>query len=101
MFRGTLLIGGESLQLRAIVLGASGPREALLYWRPLGATNLARVPLDRVARGVYQAELAEDEIVDDFEYYIEMKTDAGPLRFPATAPTLNQTVVVVGRDRGR
>jgi hypothetical protein len=93
----TVLNDGESLQLQAMVLGTS-PGEALLHWRPLGAPTFARIPLEHVARGVYRAKLAEDEILDDFEYYIEMKTEKGPLRFPATAPTLNQTVVVVGRD---
>ena len=30
----------------------------------------------------------------DAEYYIEVANSDGPLRFPATAPLLNQTVVV-------
>jgi hypothetical protein len=33
--------------------------------------------------------------VGDLEYYVEAKTAAAALRFPPTAPELNQTVVVV------
>jgi hypothetical protein len=34
----------------------------------------------------------------DFEYYVEVKPRSGPeLRFPASAPALNQTVVVMPR----
>jgi hypothetical protein len=46
-----------------------------------------------VARGVYEAELPR--MTSDIEYYLEGPTGSGVVRFPATAPVLNQTVFVI------
>ena len=50
--------------------------------------------LSNIARGVFQVTLPS--IQDDFEYYIQAESSAGkPLVFPATAPQINQTIVVM------
>lgn len=85
----------ESLTLRVLVLSEAPPGEAVLKWRKLGAREFAAVPLRWVARGVYSAEFpAEATAAPDFEYFVEVRPVDGPaVRFPETAPVLNQTMV--------
>jgi hypothetical protein len=91
----TSLVAGEPLVLDVIVLGAQ-PTGAALHWRLLGQGDYAKIPLRRVARGVHAVTIPADAIRGDFEYYVEAGSPGGALRFPATAPRANQTVVVVG-----
>lgn len=90
----TGLVAGEVLRLRAIVLGVR-PGGAAVYWRALGPGEFAKLPLEHVARGVYTITLPPEAAKADFEYYVEVTGGGETLRFPATAPRLNQTVVVV------
>jgi hypothetical protein len=101
----TSIIAGESLKLTVMILGF-GSRSGDLYWRPLGKGDFARVPLTHIARGVYAVTLPAEATKADFEYYVEAehrvatRLDGSPIsgrtRFPATAPAINQTVVVAG-----
>jgi hypothetical protein len=90
----TGILSGESLTIKAIVLGIV-PKEVVLYWRPLGAGEFKQVPMQRLPRGGYVATLPAAQMKEDFEYYIESKDAKTVLKFPATAPDRNQTVVVV------
>ncbi len=85
----------EALTLKVLVLSGQPPREAVLKWRKLGGRAFATVPLQPVARGVYAAQFpAEATAAADFEYFVEVQPVSGaPVRFPATAPALNQTLV--------
>ncbi len=85
---------GERLTLTVAFLGAK-PGEAAVAWRPLGPGQFSKAPLVHVARGVYRVTLPAEATKADLEYYVQATTDQGELRFPATAPSLNQTVVVV------
>lgn len=80
---------GESLTLKVILLGITSPGK--IYWRRLGRGAFSAIPLHHVARGVYRVVLppvpADSAAI---EYYIR----AGECVFPATAPAINQTVVV-------
>ena len=93
----TLLVAGESLPLDAIVVGIDKPVRDL----PLAAAGrqqiISSVPLAHVERGVYRTVLPAREIPADFEYYVEVTDDRKSLRFPPTAPELNQTVVLVDK----
>jgi hypothetical protein len=93
----TSLEAGQMLTLRVLVLAEKPTTDAALYWRALGTGSYAKVPLTRVARGVYSVQLPPGASEDaDLEYYVEVVAgDAGPVRFPATAPGVGQTVVVV------
>ena len=87
---------GEVLRLKVIILSSKPPREAALFWRPMGPGEFAQVPLTHVARGVYSVQFPPDGARADLEYYVQAVPDDGtPLRFPATAPTMGQTVLVV------
>ena len=70
------------------------PRSATLHWRKLGARRFAAIPLAHAVRGIYTVNLPAPGS-DDFEYYIQVEPgNSEPVCFPATAPTLNQTVIV-------
>jgi len=90
----TGLSAGERLVLSAVVLGAE-VRALAVMWRPLGSGEFRSTRFEHAGRGAYAVSLPAEATQDDLEYYIEAQTDRGVLRFPATAPRLNQTVVVV------
>ena len=84
---------GEALKIKVIVLDNKPAKSAALYWRPLGKGPFQRIEVKHLARAVYQATLPP--ATEDFEYYIQAQTEDGKdLAWPATAPRLNQTVVV-------
>jgi hypothetical protein len=87
----------EDLKLKVIVLAQKPPQQVSLYWRVLGEGNYVSIPLRHVVRGVYSVTIPAAKIGGkDLEYYVEVKTtEAGDLYFPATAPKMNQTVVVM------
>ncbi len=86
---------GEVLKLKVIVLAATPPREAALFWRELGRGKFQPIPLRNVARGVYTVELPAS--ARDVEYYIRAAARESEAVFPPTAPALNQTVIVLPR----
>ena len=91
------LEAGEELSLKAILLDQQPPRKFTLHYRPLGHGQFAALELTHVARGVYRAQIpAQKPEVVAWEYFLQAETSAGQsLVFPATAPTINQTVVIV------
>lgn len=93
----TCLTPGEPLRLSAMVLGAK-PTEGTLSWRPLGSGPWQKAPLRHVARSVYDVETSAEATKADLEYFISIETDRGALRWPPTAPRLNQSVVIVGGE---
>ncbi|MDR3269823.1 MAG: hypothetical protein LBT83_12270 [Tannerella sp.] len=89
---------GETLDMTVIITD-DAPVSAVLKYRPLGRGGFLTADLQHIDRRVYQATLPS-VVTDDFEYYIEVQQASGAtLRYPATAPDLNQTVVVV--DNGK
>ena len=85
----------ESLQIPVILLDKAAPRSAALYWRYMGNGSYRKISLDHLARAVYSATLPPASGSEDIEYYIEAEmADGKKLYWPATAPELNQTVVV-------
>jgi hypothetical protein len=89
----TSALPGESLRLRVIALARQEPEEALLRWRTMGRGRFETMPLVPLARGVYQAQLPP--LTEDIEYYLQARFERSDIRFPATAPDINQTVVVI------
>jgi hypothetical protein len=83
-----VVVQGEKLKLRMIVLDRSTPRAVTVHHRPLGRGSWQSIDARHVGRGVYEATISATD--EDFEYYIT----AGTLVWPATAPEMNQTVVV-------
>ncbi|MCU0914883.1 MAG: malectin domain-containing carbohydrate-binding protein [Planctomycetes bacterium] len=101
------LTAGEDLRLKVILVEPAldlikrraSPHEKpagilALQWRPLGADTFETVPVEHVARGVYSVRVSAAQIAGhDIEYYVQASVGADTIRFPATAPALNQTVV--------
>ena len=81
---------GESLSLKIITLTRELPAAVVVRVRPLGGADWQAIQALHVARGVFQAKLPP--AVADFEYHV---TAGDGLVWPATAPQMNQTVVVM------
>jgi hypothetical protein len=95
----TSLSAGEDLRLRVIIIGREKPERSVLYWRPLGKGEFATAPLQHIARGVYSAQISANQITGrDMEYYVQASMGADTVRFPTTAPAVNQTIVVVSQN---
>ena len=91
----SVLAAGEALTVPVVVLGGE-PVRAELYTRPLGQSDFTKVGINHVARGVYEVKLPADVTQTDFEYYVEVELNGDRLlRWPATAPTIDQSVVVM------
>jgi hypothetical protein len=88
----TLAARNETLNIKVFALDRQPVVSVKLCWRPLGAGAFEEMPLKREARAVYFAQL---KVRADVEYYIQAETIAGKqLVWPATAPQLNQTVLM-------
>ena len=88
---------GERLTVQVIVLDEQAPASIACLWRPLGRGTFQSQPVTHIARGVHRVELPP--ATEDFEYRLEATTAGGQsLTWPVTAPSQNQTVVVLPRD---
>lgn len=87
---------GEDLKLKIIILAQNPPKNTALYWRTMGKGNFNKIALTHIARGVYSVVIPANRIKADLEYYVvDISTDGRKVSFPATAPHINQTVVVI------
>jgi hypothetical protein len=87
------LEAGEALELEALVLSRERPGAVTLLWREMGRGEFQNVPMGNLARGVFSATLPAP--AGAIEYYIEARAGGETARFPATAPALGQTVIVL------
>ena len=92
-----LIEPGEDLDLKIILLSEQPVNETKFCYRFTGEKKYIKIPLIHVNKNVYKVVLASEKINErDHEYYIEVKSTAGEKAyFPATAPEINQTVVVI------
>jgi hypothetical protein len=95
----TILNKGESLNLKIRTISTENekPSESIIYWRSLGETRFKSQKLNHIVNGVYKVQLAPEEITDKgLEYYVQVRFKNGDIkRFPATAPDINQTVILL------
>jgi hypothetical protein len=89
----TTLRKNENFKLKVIILD-NKVSSAKLFWKPITENNFIRTDLKNLNRSVWLAEIESKSISGDFEYYIEVKSSSGTMKFPATHPLNNQTVVV-------
>lgn len=84
---------GEQLPLRIIALDQEPVKSVTVHVHPLGGREWKTIPARHLARAVYEARLPAAR--DDFEYHVTAETAGGQkLIWPATAPAMNQTVVI-------
>ena len=89
----TIVAPGEALALKIIALDAQPVTSLVVRVRPLGKGDWRSIPVAHAARAVYRASLPAAQA--DFEYYVTARTAVGAtLTWPATAPQLNQSVIV-------
>jgi hypothetical protein len=80
---------GEVLSLKILTLQKSPVTSVSVMVRMLGHGDWQKISASHVAGGVWKANMPAAR--EDFEYYI---TGGESLKWPATAPGQNQTVVV-------
>jgi hypothetical protein len=91
---------GESLQLKIIALDRQPAQSVAVHLRCLGSGEWQSIEAHHDARAVYFALLPAAS--RDFEYFVEARTSDGRTqRWPASAPEINQTVVVNQEMRDR
>lgn len=84
---------GEAMTLMSIALDRAPVKKVTVHVRPLGAGDWTAIAASHVGRAVWSATLPA--VRGDLEYRIEAETaSAQTLLWPATAPALNQTVVI-------
>ena len=84
----------EPQEIRAFVLSGAKCSGVNLYWRALGDGAFKRLSATHRARQAYRVALPAQSR-STVEYYLEAALDDGQkVRWPATAPAINQTVVV-------
>lgn len=87
------VLTGEELNIKVIVLAMEPPREVAVHWRELGKGSFNTVTLTRNARNTYAGGLSVAR--EGIEYYVSVAPGSGdPVVWPATAPQINQTVIV-------
>jgi hypothetical protein len=90
----SLVSRNESVALTVIALDNQPMKSAALCWRSLGESAWQTLDVPRVTRAVYRVTLPAAN--ESFEYYLRAETATGKrLHWPATAPDINQTVVVM------
>ncbi len=91
----TSLAAGEDLKLKIIIMAQNSLKDIALYFRPIGKGKYNRIAPTHIARGVYSVKIPANKIKTDLEYYVMVNsTDGQQVSFPATAPNINQTVIV-------
>jgi hypothetical protein len=92
---------GETLELDIIIHTAKPPKNAALFWKTMGTKEPYQKSELRPVHGNHYATTLPplDSVRSAIEYYIEAETEnpqrtKSLLRFPSTAPELNQTVIV-------
>ena len=90
---------GETFRLKMMVIGKFDPTGMFFWWKKMGSTEpYQKIPLKNVTRGVYVVEIPATTIAgNDFEYYISVIGKDANIVYPASAPQLNQSVIVVKR----
>jgi hypothetical protein len=85
---------GEPQEIRAFVLSGAQCIGLNLYWRSLSAGSFKKLAATHRSRQAYRVTLPIRS-PDTPEYYLEAALEDGQtVRWPATAPSVNQTVIV-------
>jgi hypothetical protein len=87
----------EDFSLKIIILGSFDESGLFFWWKKMGANeSYQKLPLKHVNHGVYTIAIPASSIAgNDFEYYVSVIGKGGNVVFPASAPQLNNTVIVV------
>jgi hypothetical protein len=95
----SILSKGTDFYLRVRVLSAEKSVSGKLIWRNLGDGKFKALELKKMDRNVFEVTIPASEIKDDFEYYIEVSAGSELVKFPATTPDINRTVVLMNSSK--
>jgi hypothetical protein len=93
----TSLNKGEDLYLKVIIPGKHDTGQSFFNWKTLGSDHkYAQIPLKNIGRDVYEVILpSADYKGNDLEYFVSTRSGDKTLVYPATAPGINSTVVIM------
>ena len=91
----SILSRGKDFYLRIRVLSSAKNISGRLLWRNLGSGKFKSIRLKRMDRNVFDVDIPASDIATDFEYYTEILAGTELVKFPATTPEINRTVVLV------
>ncbi len=91
----SVLTKGNDFYLRVRMLSSQKEISGKLMWRQLGKGKFKSIDLKKMDRNVFDVLLPASEITTDFEYYIEVTAGSEMVKFPATTPDINRTVVLM------
>jgi hypothetical protein len=84
---------GETLTVPVVALDKQPVTTVVVKRRPMGQGDWQTLPVRHEGRAVWQASMPG--AASDYEYFVEAQlADGKTLRWPASAPEMNQTVVV-------
>ena len=90
----TQMPAAQAMEMRSFVLADSKCDRVTLYYRPLGEGAFKPLPATHRSRQAFRVALPA-QAGGTLEYYLEAELVGGrKLRWPASAPSINQTVVV-------
>ncbi|MBE0653189.1 MAG: hypothetical protein IH594_05300, partial [Bacteroidales bacterium] len=95
----SILENGNDFYLRIRVLSESSDLSGKLKWRSLGKGKFRELPLNRMARNVFEVNIPGSDISEDFEYFIEVDDSRKTIVYPATSGNINQTVVLLNHSQ--
>jgi hypothetical protein len=85
---------GQPQEIRAFVLSGAKCSGVNLHWRSLGAGSFKKLAATHHSRQAYRVALPARS-AGTLEYYLEAAlADGQMIRWPATAPSVNQTMIV-------
>jgi hypothetical protein len=92
----SLLEKDTDLYLKVRVLSRQKVKDVKLYWKELGERDFNNAGFRNIGRNVFEITLDKSSINNrDLEYYIEgILNNDEMIKYPATAGTLNQTVII-------
>jgi len=89
----SVVVRGEPLKIKIIALDRREVKSVTTHARSLGHGDWRDIPAKHLGRAVYEAVLPPAH--EDYEYHVTAESaGAVSLVWPATAPRINQTVVV-------
>ena len=91
----SLLEAGTDFYIRVRVLSESHNISGSMMWRTLGEQKYKNIEMKQMTRNVFEIVVPASELIDDFEYYIEVSDGENNIGYPATYGDINQTVVLL------
>jgi hypothetical protein len=95
----SILENGKDFYMRIRVLSESSDLSGKLKWRSLGKGQYKELPLNRMARNVFEVNIPGSDISEDFEYFIEVDDSRKTIVYPVTSGNINQTVVLINHSQ--